>query len=144
MPNYNKVILVGHLTRDPQVKYTSGRTAVAEVGLAVSRKWYNKQTQQQEQETAFVDITFWGKTAETAGQYLNKGRPLLVEGYLKLDQWNDKQTGEKRSKLKVIGETMQFLGDNRGGQGQQNQQQGNQSWNQDSFYDQVPDDEEPF
>jgi single-strand DNA-binding protein len=112
MPNYNKVILMGNLTRDPEVRYTSGGTAIAKLGLAVNRRWKNQEGQMQE-ETTFVDVDAFGRQAETIGQYLKKGRPVMVEGRLKLDQWDDKQTGEKRSKLKVIMDRFEFI-DSRG------------------------------
>ena len=108
MPNYNKVILMGNLTRDPEVRYTSCGTAIAKLGIAVNRYWRNQEGQQQE-ETTFVDVDAFGKQAETIGQYLKKGRPIMVEGRLKLDQWDDKQTGQKRSKLGVTLENFQFL-----------------------------------
>ncbi|MEE2813073.1 MAG: single-stranded DNA-binding protein [Verrucomicrobiota bacterium] len=108
MPNYNKVILMGNLTRDPEVRYTSSGTAIAKLGLAVNRYYRNQEGQQQE-ETTFVDVDAFGKQAETIGQYLKKGRPIMVEGRLKLDQWDDKQTGQKRSKLGVTLENFQFL-----------------------------------
>ena len=112
MPNYNKVILMGNLTRDPEVRYTSGGTAIAKLGLAVNRRWKNQEGQMQE-ETTFVDVDAFGRQAETIGQYLKKGRPVMMEGRLKLDQWDDKQTGQKRSKLGVVLENFQFL-DSRG------------------------------
>jgi single-strand DNA-binding protein len=112
MPNYNKVILMGNLTRDPEVRYTSGGTAIAKLGMAVNRRWKNQEGQMQE-ETTFVDVDAFGRQAETIGQYLKKGRPVMVEGRLKLDQWDDKQTGQKRSKLGVVLENFQFL-DSRG------------------------------
>ena len=112
MPNYNKVILMGNLTRDPEVKYTSGGTAIAKLGMAINRTWTNKEGQKQE-ETTFVDVDAFGRQAEVIGQYLKKGRPVMIEGRLKLDQWDDKQTGQKRSKLGVILEGFQFL-DSRG------------------------------
>lgn len=112
MPNYNKVILMGNLTRDPEVRYTSSGTAIAKLGIAVNRYWRNQEGQQQEEAT-FVDVDAFGKQAETIGQYLKKGRPIMVEGRLKLDQWDDKQTGQKRSKLGVTLENFQFL-DSRG------------------------------
>ncbi len=108
MPNYNKVILMGNLTRDPEVRYTSSGTAIAKLGIAVNRYWRNQEGQQQE-ETTFVDVDAFGKQAETIGQYLKKGRPIMVEGRLKLDQWDDKQTGQKRSKMGVTLENFQFL-----------------------------------
>ena len=110
MASYNKVILLGNLTRDPQVKYTPSGTAVAEIGLAVNRYWFDKQTNSRREETTFVDVTLWGREAEVAGEYLAKGRPVLIEGRLQLDTWDDKTTGQKRSKLRVVGERMQMLG----------------------------------
>jgi single-strand DNA-binding protein len=112
MPNYNKVILMGNLTRDPEVKYTSGGTAIAKLGMAINRTLTNKEGQKQE-ETTFVDVDAFGRQAEVIGQYLKKGRPVMIEGRLKLDQWDDKQTGQKRSKLGVTLEGFQFL-DSRG------------------------------
>lgn len=110
MASFNKVILVGNLTRDPQVKYTTGGTAVAELGLAVSRQWFDKQSNSKKEETTFVDVTLWGRTAEVAGEYLAKGRPVLIEGRLQLDTWEDRETKQKRSKLRVVGENMTMLG----------------------------------
>lgn len=110
MASFNKVILVGNLTRDPQVKYTTGGTAVTEIGLAVNRRWLDKQSNQWKDETTFVDITLWGRTAEIAGEYLAKGRSVLIEGRLQLDTWDDRETGQKRSKLRVVGENMTMLG----------------------------------
>jgi len=99
---------MGNLTRDPEVRYTSSGTAIAKLGIAVNRYWRNQEGQQQE-ETTFVDVDAFGKQAETIGQYLKKGRPIMVEGRLKLDQWDDKQTGQKRSKMGVTLENFQFL-----------------------------------
>ncbi len=110
MASFNKVILVGNLTRDPQVKYTTGGTAVTEIGLAVSRQWFDKQSNSRKEETTFVDVTLWGRQAEVAGEYLAKGRPVLIEGRLQLDTWDDRETGQKRSKLRVVGENMTMLG----------------------------------
>ena len=112
MPNYNKVILMGNLTRDPEIRYTSGGTAIAKLGMAINRTWTNKEGQKQE-ETTFVDVDAFGRQAEVIGQYLKKGRPVMIEGRLKLDQWDDKQTGQKRSKLGVTLEGFQFI-DSRG------------------------------
>jgi single-strand DNA-binding protein len=109
MANLNKVMLMGNLTRDPEVRYTPKGTAVAELGLAINRV-YTADNNEKREETTFVDVTFWGRTAEIAGEYLKKGRPVFIEGRLQLDTWDDKQTGQKRSKLKVIGEAMQFIG----------------------------------
>jgi len=168
MASFNRVILVGNLTRDPQVRYTTGGTAVSEIGLAVNRQWYDKQSNQKREETTFVDVTLWGRQAEVAGEYLSKGRPVLIEGRLQLDQWEDKQSGEKRSKLRVVGETMQLLGgrgEGGGGGGQGGGRSGGSQRSQggggggggyasrdddmppspvDSFYDSGPEDDVPF
>jgi single-strand DNA-binding protein len=116
MASFNKVILLGNLTRDPEVRYTPKGTAVTDLGLAVNRT-YTADNGEKREEVTFVDVTFWGRTAEVAGEYLKKGRPVFVEGRLQLDSWDDKQSGQKRSKLKVIGENMQMLGAPRGGGG---------------------------
>ena len=114
MANLNKVMLIGNLTRDPELRYTPKGTAVADVAIAINRIWNNEAGQRQE-ETTFVDVTLWGRQAELAQQYLSKGRGIYVEGRLQMDTWDDKTTGQKRSKLKVIGENLQFLPDGRGG-----------------------------
>ncbi len=109
MASLNKVMLIGNLTRDPDIRYTPKGTAVAEIGLAVNRR-FNGEGGEKREEVTFVDVTLWGRTAELAGQYLRKGRPVYIEGRLQLDTWDDKQTGQKRSKMRVVGEEMQFLG----------------------------------
>jgi len=116
MASFNKVILLGNLTRDPEVRYTPKGTAVTDLGLAVNRT-YTADNGEKREEVTFVDVTFWGRTAEVAGEYLKKGRPVFVEGRLQLDSWDDKTSGQKRTKLKVIGENMQMLGAPRGGGG---------------------------
>lgn len=116
MPNLNKVMLIGNLTRDPEIKYTPKGTAVCQIGLAVNRVYSNDAGEKVE-ETTFVDVELWGRQAEIAGEYLKKGRPVFIEGRLKLDSWDDKQTGQKRSKLKVVGEGLQLLGSREGGGG---------------------------
>jgi single-strand DNA-binding protein len=108
MANFNKVILAGNLTRDPELRYTPKGLAIAKLGLAVNRRWTNEAGEQKEDVT-FVDVDAFGKQAETIGQYLRKGRPILIEGRLRLDTWDDKQTGQKKSKLGVVLETFQFL-----------------------------------
>src|SRR5262245_29255633 len=110
MASYNKVILMGNLTRDPQVRYTPSGSAVAEIGLALNRYWTDKQSNTRREETTFVDVVLWNREAEVAGEYLAKGRPVLIEGRLQLDTWDDKTTGQKRSKLRVVCERMQMLG----------------------------------
>jgi len=109
MASFNKVILVGNLTRDPELRYTPKGTAIAKIGLAVNRVWTNEAGEKKE-EVTFVDVDVFGRTAENVGQYMRKGRPILVEGRLRLDQWDDKQTGQKKSRLGVVAETVQFLG----------------------------------
>lgn len=107
MANYNKVILVGNLTRDPELRYSPKGVAIAKLGLAVNRRW-TSETGEVREETTFVDIDAFGKQAETIATYCKKGRPLLVEGRLKLDQWEDK-SGQKRTKLGVVLEAFSFL-----------------------------------
>jgi single-strand DNA-binding protein len=109
MASFNKVILVGNLTRDPELRYTPKGTAIAKIGLAVNRVWTNEAGEKKE-EVTFVDVDVFGRTAENVGQYMRKGRPILIEGRLRLDQWDDKQTGQKKSKLGVVAEVVQFLG----------------------------------
>jgi single-strand DNA-binding protein len=108
MANFNKVILAGNLTRDPELRYTPKGMAIAKIGLAINRKWSTESGEQKE-EVTFVDVDAFGRQAETIGQYLKKGRPILIEGRLRLDQWDDKQTGQKKSRLGVVLETFQFL-----------------------------------
>lgn len=110
MPSLNRVLLMGNLTRDPDLRYTPNGTAVADMAIAINRKI--KSDGGDRDEVTFVDITLWGTLAETASQYLSKGRPVFVEGRLQLDQWDDKQSGQKRQRLKVVGEMIQFLGAN--------------------------------
>jgi len=113
MASFNKVILAGNLTRDPELRYTPKGTAVAKIGLAVSRNWTGEDGQKKE-EVSFIDIEAWGRQGEVIAQYMKKGRPLLVEGRLKLDSWEDKNTKQKVSKLKVVLESFSFLDSNRG------------------------------
>ena len=108
MANFNKVILAGNMTRDPELRYTPKGLAIAEIRLAINRKWTGEDGQKRE-DVVFVDVDSFGKQAELIGQYFRKGSPILVEGRLKLDQWDDKQTGQKRSKLGVILESLSFL-----------------------------------
>lgn len=112
MANFNKVILVGNLTRDVDLKYTPKGTAVANVSLAINRKWKNEAGEAKE-EVTFIDLVAFGRTAEVIGQYQKKGHQAFYEGRLHLEQWDDKTTGQKRQKLKVIIETCQLMGGNR-------------------------------
>ena len=111
MADYNKVLLMGRLTRDIELRYTSNNQAVANIGLAVNRRWRSKEGEDRE-ETTFVDCEAWGRTAEVMSQYLSKGRPVFIEGRLKLDQWQDKD-GSNRSRLRVVVDNFQFI-DSRG------------------------------
>lgn len=113
--SYNKVLLLGNLTRDPEVRYTQGNQAVVNIGLAVNRR-YKTQSGEQREDVTFVDCEAWGRTAEVLGQYLKKGRPVFIEGRLKLDQWQDQQ-GQKHSKLRVVIEGFQFVDSGGGGGG---------------------------
>src|SRR5436190_23480380 len=113
MASFNRVILMGNLTRDPEIRYIPSGTAVSDIGLAVNDRI--KKGDQWVDETTFVDITLWGRTAEIANEYLSKGSPVLIEGRLKLDRWE--RDGQKHSKLKVIGERLQMLGSRDGSRG---------------------------
>ena len=119
MANFNKVILAGNLTRDPELRYTPKGTAVARLGLAINRTW-KSETGETKEEVTFVDVDAFGRTAEVISQYLKKGRPILMDGRLKFDQWEDKNTHQKQSKLRVVLENFQFLDSgNRGDGGSQ-------------------------
>ena len=107
MASLNKVLLMGNLTRDPELRFTPSGTAVADLGLAVNR--YSARDGERKTETCFIDIVVWRKTAESCKEYLHKGSPVFVEGRLQLDTWENKQ-GEKKSKLRVVAERVQFLG----------------------------------
>jgi single-strand DNA-binding protein len=113
MASFNKVILAGNLTRDPELRYTPKGTAVAKIGLAVNRTWTAEDGQKKE-EVSFIDVEAWGRQGEVIAQYMKKGRPLLIEGRLKLDTWEDKNTKQKQSKLKVVLESFSFIDSNRG------------------------------
>lgn len=116
MASFNKVILIGNLTRDPELRYTPKGMAVAKIGLAVNRNW-RTETGEAREEVTFVDVDAFGRQAETIGQYMKKGRPIMIEGRLRLDTWDDKQTNQKRSKLGVVLESFQFLDFGRGEDG---------------------------
>ena len=116
MASLNRVLLVGNLTRDPEVRYLASGAPVADIGLAVSRKFRTQQGEDRE-EVCFVNVTAWGKTAENCGQYLSKGSPILVEGRLKFDQWE--KDGQKQSRLTVVAESVQFLSSGRRAEGGQ-------------------------
>jgi len=114
MASFNKVILLGNLTRDPEVRYTPKGSAVCDLGIAVNRVYATEGGERRE-EVTFVDVVLWARLAEIAGEYLRKGRPVFIEGRLQMDSWDDKQTGQKRTKLRVVGESMQLLGGRPGG-----------------------------
>jgi single-strand DNA-binding protein len=115
MANVNKVILIGNVTRDPEIKYTPKGTAVTDLGLAINRFIPASEGGERREETTFIDVTLWGRQAEIANEYLKKGRPVYIEGRLQMDSWEDKQSGQKRSKLRVVGENLQLLGSRDGG-----------------------------
>jgi single-strand DNA-binding protein len=142
MANFNRVILLGNLTRNVEVRFTPQGTAVTDIGLAVNERV--KRQDQWVEDVTFVDVTLWGRTAEIAGEYLAKGSPVLIEGRLKLDTWE--QDGQKKSKLKVVGERLQLLG-SRGGGGERS---GDDRFSEKQHAESVassgapPDDEVPF
>jgi single-strand DNA-binding protein len=109
MASFNKVILMGNLTRDPELRYLPNGTALTKFSLAVNRQWRTESGEQREDVT-FVEVEAWRQTAETVGKYMRKGSPILIEGRLRLDQWDDKQTGQKRSKLMVVCDNFSFVG----------------------------------
>jgi single-strand DNA-binding protein len=115
MANFNKVLLMGNLTADPEMRYTPKGTAVADIRLAINRYVSGSEANDRQEETTFVDVTLWNRQAEVANSYLRKGSAAFIEGRLQLDSWEDKQTGQKRTKLRVIGENLQLLP--RGGAG---------------------------
>jgi len=116
MPSLNKVMLMGNLTRDPELRVTPKGTPICQFSLAINRQ-FKMESGESREEVIYVDIEAWGKQGETIAKYLTKGRPVYVEGRLRLDQWEDKNTKEKRSRMKVVLENFQFLGDSRAGGG---------------------------
>lgn len=113
MASLNKVLLMGNLTRNPELRYTPNGVAVCQFGLAVNRRFLS--AGQERSETCYVDILVWGRQGETVNQYMTKGSPIFLEGRLQMDQWEDKETGNKRSKLQIVAETVQFIGSRQGG-----------------------------
>ena len=134
MSDLNQVVLIGRVTRDPELRHTPGGVAVAEMSLAVNRTWFDKSSNEKRESVSFCDITLWSRTAEIACEYLRKGSQCAITGRLEQQSWEDKETGQKRSKLKVVGESLQLLG-------------GKQEQRQDSgpaYRPQVDDGETPF
>ena len=117
MASYNRVILMGNLTRDPEVRYLPSNMAVVDIGLAVNERYQDKQSGEWLDRANFFDCTAFGKSAESIGRFFSKGRPILIEGKLRLDQWDDKQTGQKRSKVKIIIDQWNFCDSRSGGDG---------------------------
>ena len=116
MASFNKVILMGNLTRDPELRYTSSGYAIANLAIATNRKWKDQEGNPKE-EVTYIEISAFGKQAELIGEYLQKGKGIHIEGRLRLDQWEDKTTGQKRSKLGVVLERFQFVGGGQAGGG---------------------------
>jgi single-strand DNA-binding protein len=116
MASLNKVMLIGNVTRDPEIKYTPKGSAVADLGIAINRT-YTNQGGEKVEEVTYVDVELWGRLAEIANEYAKKGRSIFVEGRLRIDSWEDKQSGQKRNRLKVVGEGMQLLGSRPGSSG---------------------------
>ncbi len=146
MGDFNKVMVLGRLTRDPEVRFTPSGTPVCDIGIAVGRRVGGGESgTERREETTFVDVTLWRRQAELAGQYLAKGREVFIEGRLEMDSWDDKNTGQKRTKLKVVAENMQFVGGgggNNSGGGNAPQQQKPAYQNNDS-YDSAPQQQQP-
>lgn len=141
MANFNKVILAGNLTRDIELRHLPSNVPVGSFGLAVNEKWKDKQSGEWVERANFVDCEAFGKSAEILAQYASKGSPLLVEGKLRFEQWDDKQSGQKRSKLKVVVETFQFLG---GGERQTAKPVSSPTAGGGPIHDPVADDDIPF
>ena len=137
MASFNKVLLMGNLTRDPEIRYTPSGAGVCQLGLASNRS-YQTQSGELKDETCFVDVTVWGKQAESCSKYLKKGSPVFVEGRLRFEQWQDKTSGQNRSKLTVSAERVQFLSSPTGGGQGQGQQQGGYQAPQANSYGQAP------
>lgn len=135
MAGFNKVILMGNLTRDPQLKYLPNNTAVCELGLAVNHKWRDREGNQRD-EVCFVDLSVFGRQAETINQYMSKGRPVLIEGRLKYDTWTG-QDGQKRSKHSVIVDNFRFVGAREGGGQDSGQSRARSGYDQGGGYDEA-------
>ena len=133
MSDMNQVVLIGRVTRDPELRHTPGGVAVAEMSLAVNRTWFDKSSNEKRESVSFVEITLWARTAEVACEYLRKGSQCAITGRLEQQSWDDRETGQKRSKLKVVGESLQLLG------GKQERQDSGQA-----YRPQVDDGETPF
>lgn len=117
MASLNKVMLIGNLTRDPEVRYTPKGSAVADIAIAVNRTYLNESSNEKVQETTYIDVVAWSHLAELAGKYLHKGRAVFIEGRLQMDTWVDKATDQKRTKLRVVADNLQFLDSKRDGAG---------------------------
>lgn len=143
MASYNKVILMGNLTRDPEVRYTQGGVAVIKFGLAVNRRFQDSEGNWQEEPT-FVDITMFGKRGEAFSRFHGKGKPAFVEGHLRFDTWEDKQTGGKRSKLYVVADNWEFVGSGPGGGGGGREGSGGAGYSESRDFEPAEIDETPF
>lgn len=124
MSSFNQVILLGNLTRDPELRHLDGGSSVCNFGIATNRKWTDPKTGSQQEDVCFIDVVSWGKQGEAASKYLRKGNPVLIAGHLQFDQWEDRETNQKRSKHKVVAERITFI--SQGGNQGSNQGGGNQ------------------
>jgi len=129
MASFNRVIVMGNLTRDVELRHIPSGTAVADIGLAINDR--KKVNDEWVDETTFADVTLWGRTAEVAAEYLSKGSPVFLEGKLKLDTWEDKESGAKRSKLKIVADRLQLIGGSKSDAPSPNQSQPRQSQSED-------------
>lgn len=143
MASFNKVVIMGNLTRDPEVRHIPSGAAVCDISLAINNTWKDKSTNEKKEDVTFVEVTLWGRTAEIAGEYLAKGRPVLIEGRLQQESWTDKESGQKRTKMKVVAESMQLLGGKQQGDSQPAAQQRTAAPAY-SEYDATSDDATPF
>lgn len=110
MPSYDNSTIIGHLGRDPEIRHLAGGTAVCEVSVAVSRSWKDKSTGERREKVCWIPVTFWGRTAEVLAEYCRKGDAILVRGYHEMDEWQDKESGQKRTKLKLVADQLVMLG----------------------------------
>lgn len=131
MPNFNKVIIVGNCTKDPEIRYTPKGTALVEMSIAVNNN-YTTASGEKREETDFFEIVFWGKLAEIVSEYVEKGKPILVSGKLKQETWEDKETHKKRSKITIVAEEMQLLGSKEGSRTPSREPEGRSSGRQES------------
>lgn len=144
MPSFNKVILMGNFTRDPELRFMPNNTEVVDFGLAINDRYLNKTTQQWEDRPNFVDCTAFGRTAENINKFFSKGRPIFIEGKLRFEQWDDRQSGQKRSKIKIVVDLWQFVDSDKQQEGQNQPASLPGSGNQSKGFEPEDEDSIPF